>query len=64
MTAVRFHDLTHANASGLLAAGVDPSTVAAGLGHASTKMTLDRFDQALPAGALQAAKVQGALLPE
>jgi integrase len=61
---VRFHDLRHAHVSQLLGAGVDPTTVATRVGHASTRMTLDRYAHALPAGDLAAAAVIGALLPE
>jgi len=60
---VRFHDLRHATATQMLAAGVDPATVSKVLGHASTKMTLDVYASALPAGAVKAASVMGALLP-
>jgi integrase len=60
---VRFHDLRHANVSEQLAAGVDPATVAARAGHASTRMTLDRYAHALPAGGVAAGAVMGALLP-
>jgi integrase len=60
---VRFHDLRHANASELLGRGVDGSTVAARLGHSSTRMTLDRYAHALPAGDVRAASIIGGLLP-
>ena len=60
---VRFHDLRHASISEQLHAGVDPATVAARAGHASTKMTLDRYAHALPAGDVQAAAIMGGLLP-
>jgi integrase len=60
---VRFHDLRHANVSEQLAAGIDPATVSARAGHASTRMTLDRYAHALPAGGTAAAAVMGALLP-
>ncbi len=60
---VRFHDLRHANVTQLLGAGVDAATVASRVGHASTKMTLDRYGHALPAGGEAAAAVMGALLP-
>ncbi|MHB1488305.1 MAG: tyrosine-type recombinase/integrase [Acidimicrobiales bacterium] len=61
---VRFHDLRHAHVTQLLSAGVDATTVAARVGHASTRMTLDRYAHALPAGDVAAAAVIGALLPE
>jgi len=63
MRFIRFHDLRHANVSEQLAAGIDPATVAARAGHASTRMTLDRYAHAMPAGGTAAATVMGALLP-
>lgn len=63
MSSIRFHDLRHANVSEQLAAGIDPATVSARAGHASTRMTLDRYAHALPAGGTAAAEVLGALLP-
>jgi len=39
----RFHDLRHANATELLAAGIPVVDVAQRLGHASAKMTLDVY---------------------
>jgi len=45
-------------------AGVDATTVAHRVGHASTRMTLDRYAHALPAGDVAAAALIGALLPE
>jgi len=61
---VRFHDLRHAHVTQLLRAGVDATTVAARVGHASPRMTLDRYAHALPAGDVAAAAVIGALLPQ
>ena len=61
---VRFHDLRHAHISELLGAGTDPTTVATRVGHASTRMTLDRYAHALPSGDIAAAVVIGALLPD
>jgi integrase len=61
---VRFHDLRHAHVTQLLGAGVDATTVAQRVGHASTRMTLDRYAHALPAGDVAAAAVIGAMLPE
>jgi integrase len=40
---VRLHDLRHAHASQLLAAGIDVAAVSARLGHARTSMTLDVY---------------------
>jgi integrase len=64
VTDVRFHDLRHAHVSELLHSGVDVTTVAKRVGHASTRMTLDVYSHALPAGDVAAAKVIGGLLPE
>ena len=63
LTGVRFHDLRHAHVTQLLGAGVDATTVANRVGHASTRMTLDRYAHVLPAGDVAAAAVIGALLP-
>jgi integrase len=60
---VRFHDIRHAFGSEQVAAGTPITTVSALMGHASTKMTLDRYSHALPAGAAKAAAVMGSLLP-
>ena len=59
MRSIRFHDLRHANVSEQLAAGIDPATVSARAGHASTRMTLDRYAHALPASGTAAAAVMG-----
>jgi integrase len=60
---VRFHDIRHAFGSEQIAAGTPVTTVSALMGHASTKMTLDRYSHALPTGAAKAAAVMGSLLP-
>jgi integrase len=60
---VRFHDLRHAHVTQLLGAGVDATTVAARVGHASTRMTLDCYAHTLPAGDVAAAAIIGAMLP-
>ena len=41
----------------------DATTVAARVGHASTRMTLDRYAHALPASDVAAAAIIGAMLP-
>ncbi len=41
----------------------DATTVAARVGRASTRMTLDRYAHALPAGDVDAAAIIGAMLP-
>lgn len=50
----RFHDLRHTHVSQLLAAGEPVSVVAARVGHASAKMTLDVYGHVIP-GAERAA---------
>jgi integrase len=64
MPNVRFHDLRHASITQMLGFGVDIKTVSTRAGHASTRMTLDRYAHALPAGDIGAAAVLGALLPD
>jgi integrase len=61
---VRFHDLRHASITEQIAAGVPISTVSARAGHASSRMTLDRYAHALPAGDHEAAAIMGASLPD
>jgi integrase len=46
---IRLHDLRHTHATLALAAGVHPKVVQERLGHASVKMTLDRYSHAIPA---------------
>jgi integrase len=60
---VRFHDLRHAHVSKLLGAGIDATTVATRVGHASSRMTLDRYAHALPGADKAAAAVIGRMLP-
>ncbi len=60
---VTFHGLRHAAASQQLGAGIDPVTVAARGGWASTRTLLSTYAHALPAGDVKAASVMGALLP-
>ena len=45
---IRFHDLRHTFATLLLARGVRPTYVQRALGHASVKMTLDRYSHWMP----------------
>lgn len=49
VSGVRFHDLRHFAATEMLAAGFDPVTVAARLGHKRSSMTLDVYASAVPA---------------
>jgi integrase len=44
----RLHDLRHAFATSLLAAGVHPKVVSEALGHASTAFTMDVYQHLLP----------------
>lgn len=60
----RLHDLRHAHATELIAAGVDIRTVAARLGHAQTSTTLNIYSHAMKARDQDAAAIIGAkLLP-
>lgn len=52
---VRLHDLRHATVTLALAAGNAPNDVAAYHGHDSTRMTLDVYGHALPAGLVKIA---------
>ena len=45
---MRFHDLRHAHATQLLAAGVDPKAVSERLGHSSVSFTLDVYSAHIP----------------
>jgi integrase len=45
---IRLHDLRHTHASHLIAAGVDPRTVADRLGHSSPSFTLSVYAHAMP----------------
>lgn len=58
----RFHDLRHAVATNLLAAGVDVATVARRLGHSDATTTLRTYAHALAEADLAAAGVMSGLL--
>ncbi|MFB6465402.1 tyrosine-type recombinase/integrase [Cytobacillus sp. Hz8] len=45
---IRFHDLRHTHASLLLNSGVDPVKVAARLGHANPRVTLEIYAHLIP----------------
>jgi len=45
----RFHDLRHAHATQLLAAGVHPKAVSERLGHSSVAFTMDTYSAHIPA---------------
>jgi integrase len=55
-----FHDLRRANATGLVAAGVDVKTAQNRLGHSSSRLTLDLYAQAVAARDRDAADALGA----
>ncbi len=59
---VRMHDLRHFAATQMLAAGVDPVTVAAILGHANPSITLGIYAHLVSDRARAAAKIMGDLL--
>jgi integrase len=58
---VRFHDQRHAGASEMLAAGVPVTAVAARLGHASSRTTMQVYAHALPGADDGAAAIMGEL---
>jgi integrase len=45
---IRFHDLRHAHATHLLAAGVHPKVASERLGHSKVGITLDLYSHVLP----------------
>lgn len=55
-----FHDLRRANATGLVAAGVDVKTAQTRLGHSSSRLTLDLYAQSVAARDRDAADALGA----
>ena len=59
---VRFHDLRHAHASHLLAAGVNVKVVSERLGHASVAFTLDVYSHVMPGQQADAAAAVAALV--
>lgn len=62
LAGVRFHDLRHLHATHLLGAGHDVETVAARLGHQSSRMTLEVYSHAVPARDRAAADSIGAAM--
>jgi integrase len=64
LTGVRFHDLRHATATHMIAAGIDPKTVAGRLRHSTTAMTLDVYTAWLISADRDAALLWGRLLDE
>lgn len=60
-----FHDLRRANATGLVAAGVDVKTAQTRLGHSSSRLTLELYAQSVPRLDRDAAEALGAtFMPE
>jgi integrase len=59
---IRLHDLRHAHATYLVAAGVDHCTVADRLGHASPSFTLATYARAVAAAQERAAMTANDLL--
>jgi integrase len=59
---VRWHDLRHAHATLMLAAGIHPKVVSERLGHASVGITLDTYSHVLPGLQAQAAAQLDAML--
>ncbi|WP_230321277.1 tyrosine-type recombinase/integrase [Planococcus salinarum] len=59
---IRFHDLRHTHATLLLMQGVHPKIVSERLGHADTRMTLDRYSHLLPSMQKETAQKFGELL--
>jgi integrase len=55
-----FHDLRRANATGLVAEGVDVKTAQGLLGHSDARVTLDHYAQAVTELGHAAAAVMGA----
>lgn len=55
-----FHDLRRANATGLVAEGVDVKTAQAMLGHSESRLTLDVYAQAVAVMGEAAAAAMGA----
>ncbi|QNF28514.1 tyrosine-type recombinase/integrase [Metabacillus elymi] len=54
---IRFHDLRHTHASLMLQLGVNVKVISERLGHASTKITLDRYSHSLPTMQKEAATI-------
>jgi integrase len=59
---VRLHDLRHAFATALLAAGVHPKVASEALGHSSVSFTMDTYQHVMPTmGEAVAAAMEAAL---
>jgi integrase len=62
VSGVRFHDLRHSYATGLLRANIHPKVVSEALGHSSTAFTMDTYSHVLPTMQDQAAEAIGKAL--
>jgi integrase len=60
----RFHDLRHAHATQLLAAGIHPKAVSERLGHSSTSFTMDTYAAVIPSMGRAAADAADQLFGE
>jgi integrase len=60
----RFHDLRHAHATQLLAAGIHPKAVSERLGHSSTSFTMDTYSAVIPSMGRAAADAADQLFGE
>lgn len=61
---ISFHDLRHAHATLMLAAGVHPKVVSERLGHSGVAITLDTYSHVIPVLQAEAAGVLDRLLTE
>jgi integrase len=59
---IRFHDLRHGAASGMIATGTPMHTVADVLGHSTVRLTEDRYRHAVPAELVDASERWAAAL--
>jgi len=60
----RFHDLQHAHATQLLAAGVHPKAVSERLGHSTVAFTMDVYSAVIPSMGRAAADAADTLFGE
>ena len=60
----RFHDLRHAHATQLLAAGVHPKAVSERLGHSTVAFTMDVYSAVIPSMGRAAADAADTLFGE
>lgn len=62
LAGLRLHDLRHAHATLLIAAGIDPKTVSTRIGHSRTAITMDRYAHRVTDEDRRAAAIIGQLL--